>query len=116
MTDEKALVASIVERFHTVGTARSRAMFGGYGIYVDECMVGLVADSTLYLKADKALAEEYRQLGLPHFTYFKDGKPYAMSYCQAPAEIFEDLASLINWVEKSLRVARLAKASKRKRR
>lgn len=35
----------------------SRAMFGGWGIYLDKVIVGIIAEGELYLKADKGLME-----------------------------------------------------------
>lgn len=114
MKDEKAFVASLVNAFQIIGQSRAKAMFGGYGIYIDECMVGLVADAVLYLKVDKALSKQYSEKGLPHFTFMKNDKPVDMSYCQAPQEIFDDLELMLVWVEKSYNVAKLAKKARTK--
>lgn len=114
MKDEKALVASLVDAFQIIGHARSRAMFGGYGIYIEECMVGLVADGVLYLKVDNALSRQYQEQGLPHFTFMKNDKAVEMSYCRAPKAIFDDLELMIAWVEKSYAVAQRAKQASSK--
>lgn len=91
-------------------------MFGGYGIYIEECMVGLVADAVLYLKVDKSLAQQYSDKGLPHFTFIKNGKPVTMSYCQAPQDAFDDLEVMLMWVEKSYAVAKQAKSTRSQKR
>lgn len=114
MRDEKAFVASLVETFHIIGQSRSKAMFGGYGIYIEECMVGLVADAVLYLKVDKALSKQYADRGLPHFTFMKNDKPVEMSYCQAPEELFDDVELMLKWAEKSFIVAKHAKKARTK--
>jgi len=44
-------VVYLKEVFEQLGPIRARKMFGGYGIYHDGVMFGLVADDTLYLKA-----------------------------------------------------------------
>ena len=120
MTDEhkmkeKAFVADLVGNFGLIGPARAKAMFGGYGIYIEETMVGLVADRVLYLKVDESLAREYQALKLPHFSYAKNGKRFNMSYCQAHASVHQDTSALVEWVEKSLAVAKAAKQTKSKR-
>ncbi len=112
MNDEKTFVASLVDTFQIIGPSRAKAMFGGYGIYIDECMVGLVADAVLYLKVDKALSKQYADKGLPHFTFVKNDKPVEMSYCQAPEELFDDLALMLEWLEKSFIVAKQAKKAR----
>lgn len=114
MQDEKAFIASLVNSFQIIGSSRAKAMFGGYGLYIEECMVGLVADAELYLKVDKALSKQYAEKGLPHFTFMKGDKPVEMSYCRAPEEIFDDLALMLEWVEKSYKVAKQLKQAKQK--
>ncbi len=49
------------EVFEQFGQIRARKMFGGYGIYHDGVMFGLVADDTLYLKADENTAPYFKQ-------------------------------------------------------
>ena len=47
-----------------VGGLRIRAMFGGYGIYQDDCMFALIADDRLYFKADATTRAEFEAQGL----------------------------------------------------
>ena len=112
---EKIFVDKLVADFQVMGPARAKAMFGGYGIYIDEYMVGLVADSVLYLKVDTILAKAYAEKNLPHFTYHKNGRVFNMSYCQAPAEITHDIEMMVAWVSKSYDVAKRAKQAKKVR-
>ena len=65
-------------------------MFGGYGLFVDKLMFGLVADNTLYLKVDNSSKSNFKDLDLQPFTYVKNNKPTEMSYYQTPEEIYED--------------------------
>jgi DNA transformation protein len=46
------LIAYLPEVFELFGPVTIRKMFGGYGVYHDGLMFALVADDTLYLKAD----------------------------------------------------------------
>ena len=57
-------IEHLTELFTDFGPIRSRRMFGGYGIYHNELMFGLVADDVLFLKTDKALAHEMSEMGL----------------------------------------------------
>lgn len=65
-------------------------MFGGYGLFVDKLMFGLIADNTLYLKVDKSSKQDFLDNDLQPFVYVKNNKPMQMSYYQAPEEIYED--------------------------
>lgn len=84
----------LLEQLHPIGPARARGMFGGHGIYLQDLMIGLVADVTLYLKVDDGNRAFYEQLDLPPFTYEKNGKAYAMSYYMAPPDALEDSEQL----------------------
>ncbi len=72
-------------------------MFGGYGIYLDDLMFALVADGTLYLKADKNSSNLFEDKGLPPFEYNKQGTLVKMSYYLAPEEIYEDPDVALKW-------------------
>lgn len=51
------------EVFELFGPISARKMFGGYGIYHQGLMFGLVADDTLYLKADAENVGVFSQAG-----------------------------------------------------
>lgn len=93
------------EVFETFGPIRARRMFGGFGIYHDDLMFGLVADDVLYLKADAESAESYVARGLTQFEYIKQGKPMRMSYYTAPEEIFDDPEAARVWASLAFEAA-----------
>lgn len=87
----------------------SKRMFGGWGIFKDGLMFGLVADEELYLKVDAQNKPDFETLGLEPFTYSRGGKPFAMSYHRAPEEAMEQPNELLNWATKSYQAAVRAK-------
>ena len=93
------------EVFESLGTIATRKMFGGYGVYFDGVMFGLVADDTLYLKSDENSAPEFESRGLHAFEYNKNGKLMKMSYHLAPEEIFEDRDAAATWARRSYEIA-----------
>lgn len=90
-------VENLNEVFADFGAIGARRMFGGYGIYHDDLMFGLVADDVLYLKADKESEEHFSSRGLERFEYIKNGKATQMSYFMVPEEIFEDRSEARKW-------------------
>jgi TfoX/Sxy family transcriptional regulator of competence genes len=54
MASDRALVDSIVERMSGGGEVRARAMFGEFGIYCDDRMIGQVNENTLFIKVTDA--------------------------------------------------------------
>ena len=72
-------------------------MFGGYGIYRDGLMFGLIANDQLYFKADDQSEGEFLREGLPPFTYESRGKIARLRYHQAPLEVFDDPQCMAWW-------------------
>jgi DNA transformation protein and related proteins len=96
----------IKEQLSGFGPVTARRMFGGAGIFRDGLMFALVADETLYLKADKASQGEFEALSLPPFTYgTKEGKRTVMSYWQAPEGCLEDRDEMTEWARKAYAAA-----------
>lgn len=107
-------IAYLPEVFELFGTIQIRKMFGGYGVYHDGLMFALVADETLYLKADAENAKFFEEHGLAQFAYQREGKMAKMSYYQAPAEFMEDREQANLWARRSYDAARRAQRKKRK--
>ena len=93
------------EVFELFGPISARKMFGGYGIYHQGLMLGLVADDTLYLKADAQNVAFFEELGLGPFEYHKQGKVMKMSYYLAPDEIMDDREQAALWAQRSFAAA-----------
>lgn len=109
---EKEFSRFIVELMQSIGPVNAKAMFGGYGIFLNGLMFGLIADSVLYLKIDPETETEFTAKGLEPFTYSKKGKEFKMSYYQAPEEVLEDSDAMHLWASKAYGAA-LRSASKK---
>ena len=109
----------IKEQLSGFGPVAVRRMFGGAGIFRDGLMFALIAEETLYLKADAASQGEFEALSLPPFTYgAKGGKRTVMSYWRAPEACLDDRDEMTEWAQKAfaaaLRAQRPAKRTERK--
>lgn len=109
MAKRSEFVDYLLEGITGVGQVRARAMFGGFGIYLNDLMFGLVADEELYLKTDAQIDRYFDELNLPHFQYEKNGKPYRMSYRRAPESVLDDPEELTEWALRSYHAALRAK-------
>jgi DNA transformation protein len=87
----------IQDLFAPFGEVRTRRMFGGLGIYRDGVMFALVAGGELYLKADAATAERFREAGSEPFVYEQRGRPVTISYWRLPDAALDDSEQLRNW-------------------
>lgn len=114
-SEEKEFTSYVAELMQSIGPVYAKGMFGGHGIYLEGLMFGLVADSVLYLKADKETENEFKARGLEAFTYNKKGKEYKMSYFQAPEEALEDDEEMNAWANKAYGTALMAATKKRKK-
>ena len=113
--EEKEFTSYVVDLMQSIGPVNAKAMFGGYGIFLEGLMFALIADSVLFLKVDGESENEYKAKGLEKFTYFKKGKEYKMSYCQAPEETLEDINEMNSWALKAYKAAQRASAKKQKK-
>ena len=101
------------EAFEEFGLIDVRKMFGGYGIYHDGVMFGLVFNDTLYLKADETTQKHFESRGLSQFQYDRAGKAVKMSYFMAPEEIYDDRKKAAVWARRAYKAA-LKQGTKKK--
>jgi DNA transformation protein and related proteins len=102
------------EVFESFGSINSRKMFGGYGIYHDGLMFGLVTDESLYLKADDTTKQQFIDKELMPFEYDKKNKKVKLSYYLAPEEIYEDPDEAVYWAKLAYQAALNSKPTRKK--
>lgn len=112
---EKAFAAHVIELLQGVGPVYSKPMFGGFGVFLDGLMFGLIADNEMYLKVDADNRAEFDALGLQAFTYSKQGKDMQMSYCQAPEDAMENPELMTQWGNLGFSAALRAAAKKQRK-
>ncbi len=94
---------------------RAKRMFGGYGLYVDDLMFGIVIDDVLYLKVDDGNRARYLERELPPFEYEAKGKRVSLSYFRAPEELFDESEVAIDWAREAYAAALRTRAGKARR-
>ncbi|PPD57608.1 TfoX/Sxy family protein [Dehalogenimonas etheniformans] len=94
MSATKAFLDLVLER---LGTVTGKSMFGGFGVFHDGEMFGLISNGILYLKADDSNPEDYLARGSNQY------KP--MPYFRVPEEVFENSEELPKWAQKSVTIA-----------
>ncbi len=113
MAKDREFVDWVLERLEPLGPLRSRAMFGGHGIWLEDPLAGegskglffaLVAGGTLYVKADDANRAEFEEAGLEPFRPFPD-RPVTMSYYPVPEDAMEDAEALLAWANRGVAAA-----------
>ena len=110
--EQREYVAHIVDLLQFIGPVESKSMFGGFGMFLEGLMFGLVAGNELYLKVDTRNPQDYEDLGLQAFSFEKNGRQFKMSYYQAPEEAMEDAELLSDWASNAYDAAMRAAAKK----
>lgn len=87
------------------GAVRAKRMFGGWGLYVDELFVAIVAFERLWLKADESTRERYAAAGGEIFTVPMKGKPTSMNYWTVPPDAMESPALMAPWLRLAMQAA-----------
>jgi DNA transformation protein len=96
----------IKEQLADFGPVTVRRMFGGAGIFRDGLMFALIADETLYLKADATSQAEFQALSLPPFVYMAKGdRKTVMSYWRAPEACLDDREAMTEWARRAFGAA-----------
>ena len=111
MTASEGFKDFITDQLTAFGPVRIRNMFGGAGVYADDVMFALIADDTLYLKADESSVPAFEAEGMGPFVYeSEDRKPIAMSYWELPPRLLDDADELAQWARQAYAIACAAKA------
>lgn len=104
-----------LDLFYGLPNVRARAMFGGYGLYADGKIFGIVVDKTVYLKVDAQNRPDFERMASKPFEYRRsDGtKNVSLSYWSLPDEVIEHPEEAKRWAEKSLRIPRKTTVKKK---
>jgi DNA transformation protein len=116
VSEAQDFATHIVDLLESFGPCEARRMFGGYGIFHQGLMFGLIADGNLYLKADAKSRDRFRAEGCSAFSYYKKDKEYQLSYFLAPDEFFEEEAACLDWARLAFDAALRNPARKKKNR
>jgi DNA transformation protein len=80
-------------------------MFGGLGLYYDDCFFGIVINDVAYFKVGDNNRRDYEQAGMRPFKPYRD-RPTTMRYFQVPLPVLEDAEELVEWARKAVDVGR----------
>src|SRR5215510_11936243 len=113
----KAIIARLDATLTPLGVFRSRPMFGGHGLYLDDLFFGLIAYDRFYLKTDEQNRGDYVHARSKPFSFESARKGLVVtSYWQCPEAVMKDARKLRLWIGKALDAARRRKTAKPKRR
>lgn len=110
MAKQSAFVEYVVSEvlMHIPGIS-VRFMFGGYGVYKDVIIFGIIDDDVLYLKVDEITEPDFRRIDSKQFSVVMKGKSTSMNYWSLPEHILEDREAVEAWIGKAVAVSLRAK-------
>jgi DNA transformation protein len=97
------------------GEVRTRRMFGGVGLYIDDVFVALIAGDTLYLKADDETRPRFQAAGCRPFEYSAKDKQATMGYWTVPPDAMDSPALMQPWARMAHEAALRAKQAPKRR-
>ncbi|MCP5322597.1 MAG: TfoX/Sxy family protein [Candidatus Paracaedibacteraceae bacterium] len=92
-------VTNIIDTLSTYGSITVRKMFGGYGVYKEGNIIGIIDDDQLYFKSTPETEAYYQSFGSAPFIYEGKNRPVKMSYWMVPDAVIKDPTHLKQWVE-----------------
>ncbi len=99
---EDTFVAYVVDQLAGLDV-EARAMFGGYGLYHEDGIFGIVYEGRLYFKVDDETRSRYETAGMGPFTP-REGQTMR-SYREVPGDVLEDEAALAAWAREAVEAA-----------
>ncbi|HEX2668919.1 MAG TPA: TfoX/Sxy family protein [Gammaproteobacteria bacterium] len=85
----------VLEQLSDARGIKTRAMFGGHGLYLGDAFFGIVHKGSLYFRTDEASRPAYVIAGSKPFN--PKGKQELHRYYEVPADILEDAETLLKW-------------------
>jgi DNA transformation protein len=111
---DPTFLAFVLEQLESMTEVRSRAMFGGHGLYRGQAFFGIVYDGRLYFRVDDASREDYASRGMGPFA---PGPDVTMrGYYEVPVDVLEDRSEIGRWAARALAAAPAKRASSTRRR
>ena len=98
----------VLDQLAGVAQLRSRAMFGGLGLYSGERFFAILAADEVFFKVDDTNRSAYEAAGSEPFRPFAD-RSVTMSYWRVPGEVLEDSTELAEWARAAIRAANAPK-------
>jgi DNA transformation protein len=87
----------VLEQLAEARGLKTRAMFGGHGLYMSGSFFGIVHKGALYFRTDEASRPEYVKAGSRPFN--PKGKIELHRYYEVPAHVLEDAEELLAWAK-----------------
>jgi DNA transformation protein len=83
----------------------TRAMFGGWALYLDGVVFGIVIEGELYVKVDEADRAMLERMGSRPFVYRRQRRTVSLPYWLVPGRLLDEPEDLVDLVQRAARRA-----------
>lgn len=104
----------VLEQLAGAGSVSGRRMFGGYSLYLDGTIFGIVAHDVVYFKVDDSNRPDFEAVGMGPFRPFGDSD-VVMQYYEVPPDVLEDREQLAEWAHRAAAASRRASSKRTKK-
>jgi DNA transformation protein len=108
---DKPVLKNSLELFEKFGRVKSRSMFGGFGVFVDDIMFALVVNDALHIRSCDSINKQFTEEGYQPYVYKKRGFPVVTKYFSLPETLWENTDDILQIAELALEAARSEKAT-----
>ena len=95
----------VLEQLAEARGIKTRAMFGGHGLYMGASFFGIVHKGALYFRTDEASRPAYVNAGSRPFN--PQGRIELHRYYEVPSEVLEDADELLVWAKRATKARSL---------
>ena len=105
MRTKDNLASYVVEQLSFLGRISARSIFGATGIFLEERLLGIVLNDTVYLHTGPSNRDDYVSRGMPQFKPYPNAFDLTTDHHRVPPDILADEAQLKSWGERALKAA-----------
>lgn len=103
---DKPVLKDSMRLFEQLGRVKSRSMFGGFGIFVDDTMFALAVNDKLHIRADDLSTSRFKEQGYEPYIYKKRGFPVVTKYFALPDNCWENPSLILRDAAVALEIAK----------
>lgn len=105
MRIKSSLASYVTEQLGFLGPISNRAIFGAVGIFIEERLLGIVANEVLYLHTGPSNRDDYLSRGCRQFKPYPNAFDLTTDHHQVPEQIIGDPEQLKVWGARALQAA-----------
>ncbi len=103
----------VLDQLAGVRGVRSKAMFGGHGLYCEDRFFGLLFKGRLYFKVSPSTRPTYAARGMTPFR--PTAKQTLASFYEVPVDVLEQADDLVVWARQAIAAAHPVASGPRRR-